>query len=173
MKYRPFCSVWPECCCEIFVECEKVFQFRGVRPPTTGISARRIVKAFDIIMHLRSFGCGLSARVGPHFFYLVGCFSVIFRVGDRVVPFFGVSHHCRDYLLGVEMFKVLMNPCCNRCEFAADVLNRVGMRAFIKVNTCVSRMWVLGCEVARVVVWFRRHRGSCDCLRDSRVMCVL
>ena len=107
-------------------------------------------------MHFGSFCRGFSACGCPHFFYFFRRFSVIFCVGDGVVPFLLVSHHGGNDFLRVEMFEVFVHPCCNRCEFgfggdAWDAFDCICMRAFIEMDVLVPRMRVLSCEVCCIV----------------------
>jgi hypothetical protein len=96
------------------MEVFEVLEFRGgVGSVVGGVVGGRIIKAFYLVMHRCSFFGGVSSCGGPHFFYFFRGFSVIFGIGNGVVPFLFVSHHCGDDFLGVKMFEVLMNPCCH------------------------------------------------------------
>jgi hypothetical protein len=103
------------------VEVQKVFEFccgRGggggvVRGVVRGVL---IIKAFDFVMHIRSFGCCFLPGLCPHCFDFLCRFSVIFGIRDGVVPFLLVSHHRRDDFLCVKMLEMLMNPRSDGCE---------------------------------------------------------
>ena len=122
MEYRPFCSVGTEgggLTRNMFlVEVQEVFEFGGDVGVGGGVcvwcygsvgSGRSVVKALDIVMHCSPLGCCISACVTPHLFDFFRGFSVVFGVGDGIVPFLLVSHHRCDDLLGVKMFEMLMD----------------------------------------------------------------
>jgi hypothetical protein len=64
-------------------------------------------------MHRGSLGRRVLACVRPHLFDFFRRFSVVFGVGDGVVPFLLVAHHSGDDFLGIKMLEVLVYKCCH------------------------------------------------------------
>ena len=101
VEYRPLCSVRSEGGgggSNVFVmEVHKVLEVGGVGGGGgvggVGGVGGRIIKAFYLVMHRRSFCRRVLSRFRPHFFYFFGRFPVIFGIGDGVVPFLLVPHH--------------------------------------------------------------------------------
>ena len=111
-----------------------------------------IIKALYLVMHRCSLRRRVLACVRPHLFDFFRRFSVIFGVGDGVVPFLLVTHHSGDDFFRVKMLEVLVDHCCHRGEFgvcgdAIDAVDGIFVGAFVEMDVCVSRMRVLLCEV--------------------------
>ena len=98
VEYRPLCSVGSEGGggggSNVFVmEVHKVLEVWVGGLGGGGGVGWRIIKAFYLVMHRRSFCRRVLSSVRPHFFYFFGRFPVIFGIGDGVVPFLLVPHH--------------------------------------------------------------------------------